>query len=112
MAEHVALPDLERALARQLAAVAVGIEHVVRRRAWPTPREPVGQMLAAIRAKLQGARDLEEAVLALHGEPTPMLARASGVRHIAIALDEERILRLDHLDGVVGEIHHARAAGI
>src|SRR5262249_56271971 len=41
-----------------------------------------------------------------------MLARASGVRHVAVALDEERVLRLDHLDGIVGKVDHARAAGI
>src|SRR5262249_49905690 len=77
-----------------------------------TAREAVGEVAAAIRAKLQRTRGLEEAVLPFHGEPAPMLARTSGVRHVAVALNEERILRLDHLDRIVGEVDHARAAGV
>src|SRR5262249_47377680 len=112
MAEHVAPADLESALARKLAALTVGIQHIVRRRARPAAREPVGQVLPAVRAGLERARGLHAAVLPPHRAATPSPARAPGIGRVAVALEEERVLRLDPLDGIVGEVDHAGAAGV
>src|SRR6266850_384869 len=112
MAEHVALPDLQRALARQLTPLPVGVEDVVGGRARPAPCQAVGQKAAAIGPELERPHRLQEAILADDGQAAAMLPRPARVWHIAIALDAERILGLDHLDRVVGEVDHARAAGV
>src|SRR5262249_60189600 len=111
MPEHVALPDLERALGREVVWRHVGVQHVVRRRAGVAALEAVGEKAPAIRAELERARRLEKPVLPEDGEATAELPRAARVRDVAVALDEERGLGLDHLDGVVREVDDAAAAG-
>src|SRR6266567_5483584 len=112
MTEDVALPDLQSALGRQLPPIAVGVEDIVGGRALSAPGQAIRQKAAAIGPELERARRLQEAVLANDGEPAAMLPRPARVRHVAVALDTERIFGFDHLDRVVGEVDHARAAGI
>ena len=112
VAEDVAVPDLERALARELARVRVGVQDIVGRRAGAAAGQAVGQEAAAVGAELERARPLEKAVLARDGEAPAELAGAARVGDVAVALDQERVLGLDHLDRVVREVDDAAAAGV
>src|SRR5262249_16287745 len=112
MAEDVVLLHLERALGRELTRRGVRVQHVVRRRAGAAALEAVGKKPPTVRAELERARRFEEAVLAEDGEAAAELTGAARVGHVAVALDLERVLRLDHLDGVVREVDDAAAAGV
>src|SRR5215470_2114108 len=113
VAEDVAAMQRERALRGEgLRRRRAGIQEVSRRRPLASSLQPVRQMLPAVGAELERALGLLEAVLADQREAAAEPPGATGIGEITVALDADRVLGLDHLDGVVRKIHDRAAAGV